>query len=698
MLACSEFQRFASACSPGDLPPEVHAHLSSCQSCAAVAQIVSTPYAAQPIPSADSARDAAWFSRRGLLKTGLAGLFAGLTMRVRRALGSKPTPGSSIHVSADAPVEFIVVGSGAGGGPLACRLALAGHKVVLCEAGGDNEEFVNSVASVPFFAHGTIESPEIQWAYYVRHYADDERQRRDSKYVAAQDGIYYPRVGALGGCTLHAYLFDVYPSNSDWDHIADLTGDPSWKADNMRKYFQRLERCLYVEPEPGNPSRHGFKGWQTTEMPDPKDFAQDKNALRILRSAFEELGLSVPSVFRKYFRAKLDPNDWRVQENREGIYNTPLFTENGRRRGPRDFIKETAAALPNNLIVKTHTLVTRILFDGTTAIGIEYLEGEHLYSADPNVSPEEAGPRKKMYASREVILSAGTFNSPQILKLSGIGPKEELDKHGIEVLVDLPGVGENLQDRYEVSVLTEMNKDFTYYNTCRPGQVDDPCYAQWLQGEGPYTGIGTPNTILIKSDVASQNGRPDPDLFIINGAAAFKGYYPGYSLDIAKVTNQFVWVVLKGHTLNRAGTVKLRSADPRDTPVINFHYFDEGSDKTLEDLAAMVEGIEFARRMNTRIEDISTGEMIPGPQAKSREDLAEFVRNEAWGHHAASTNKIGPQEDPMAVVDGDFRVHGTRNLRIVDASVFPRIPGYFILAPIYMISEKASDVILKSAE
>ncbi len=247
-------------------------------------------------------------------------------------------------------------------------------------------------------------------------------------------------------------------------------------------------------------------------------------------------------------------------------------------------------------------------------------------------------------------------------------------------------------------MLTEMQSDFTYYSTCRPGQVVDPCYAQWLQGEGPYTGIGTPNTILRKSEIARQNKRPDPDLFIINGAAAFKGYYPGYSLDIAGTTNQFVWVILKGHTLNRAGTVKLRSADPRDTPVINFHYFDEGSDETLEDLTAMVEGVEFARRMNKRIADISNGELIPGPQAESREDLAEFVRNEAWGHHAASTNKIGPREDPMAVVDGDFRVYGTRNLRVVDASVFPRIPGYFILTPIYMISEKASDVILASAK
>jgi choline dehydrogenase len=144
--------------------------------------------------------------------------------------------------------------------------------------------------------------------------------------------------------------------------------------------------------------------------------------------------------------------------------------------------------------------------------------------------------------------------------------------------------------------------------------------------------------------------------------------------------------------------VKLNSADPRDTPLINFHYFEEGSDSSGEDLAALVDSIEFARQMNenTLVKDISKFEVLPGSLAQSREEIAQFVRNEAWGHHASCSNKMGPADDPLAVVDGDFRVHGTQNLRIVDASVFPRIPGYFILMPIYMISEKATDVILAS--
>jgi choline dehydrogenase len=163
------------------------------------------------------------------------------------------------------------------------------------------------------------------------------------------------------------------------------------------------------------------------------------------------------------------------------------------------------------------------------------------------------------------------------------------------------------------------------------------------------------------------------------------------------VENQFSWTVLKAHTRNRAGTVKLRSADPRDTPEINFHYFTEGSDIEGEDLESVIKGVEFVRRMNAHIADISQ-EVIPGAKVRSREEIIKFIESEAWGHHASCSNKMGALNDPIAVVDSEFCVRGVRNLRVVDASVFPRVPGYFIVTPIYMISEKASDVILASAE
>src|SRR5262249_7805333 len=173
----------------------------------------------------------------------------------------------------------------------------------------------------------------------------------------------------------------------------------------------------------------------------------------------------------------------------------------------------------------------------------------------------------------------------------------------------------------------------------------------------------------------------------------FTGYYPGYSAVFERYRNRFTWAVLKAYTNNRAGRVTLQSSDPRKWPRIDFHYFAEGSDRDGADLDAVVDGVQFVREMNRTLGAVK--EISPGPKYDTPERLREFIQNEAWGHHASCTNRIG--SDDGAVLDSRFRVRGTDGLRVVDASVFPRIPGYFIVTAVYMISEKASDVLIEDA-
>jgi len=189
-------------------------------------------------------------------------------------------------------------------------------------------------------------------------------------------------------------------------------------------------------------------------------------------------------------------------------------------------------------------------------------------------------------------------------------------------------------------------------------------------------------------------GLPLPHAIAVPGR--FEGYYPGYSRESVRKKNLLTWTILKAHTQNRGGFVRLRTADPRDVPEINFKYFDEGTDGAGTDLEAVVDGVEFVRKICAHNRAIKA-EIIPGPQVGTREEIARFVRDHAWGHHASCSNPMGRASDPNAVVDSTFSVIGVQNLRVVDASVFPRIPGFFIVTPIYMIAEKASEIILDKA-
>ena len=189
-----------------------------------------------------------------------------------------------------------------------------------------------------------------------------------------------------------------------------------------------------------------------------------------------------------------------------------------------------------------------------------------------------------------------------------------------------------------------------------------------------------------------------PDIFCLALLGLFRGYFPNYSALFAENLNYLTGGCAEAHTNNCAGRVKLTPSDPRDTPIINFHYFDEGNDDRGEDIAAVVEGIRFVRKITQYFKDkkLIAQEELPGDSVQSDEELKAFARARAWGHHASSTCAIGRREQG-GVLTSDFRVHGTQGLRVVDASVFPRIPGFFIVSAVYMIAEKAADVISADA-
>ncbi len=711
--------------------------------------------------------------------------------------------------------DFVVVGSGAGGAPLAANLAEAGFTVLVLEAGHDplldHGPVTRAHSEVPAFHGQASIDRNLSWDFHVKHYDTSLNVPADSKHVAGK-GVLYPRASAVGGCTSHHAMITMLPHNSDWDRIREITGDASWSSDHMRSYYeprghgfhvQRWLRPTFADPRVALRDRQLLKlllvsalhaALHVADEQGQRDhldrlaeagrrFLQFVETLRgrvagvVLVARFRAIVLDLRAALAAYqlarvglragvplsvdqqrahdlFRAALDSvfedlldvfqNQREVQDlvvelfhahdpnsadllrrNLPGIYATPVAIRDGRRHGPRERLLDVAARFPGRLRLQKGAFVTKLnLVRNGEAGPVRVASVEYCVTdaRNPVYRASRAGQDtsipdgslRTVNVAREAILCAGAFNTPQLLMLSGVGPAEHLRARGITPVLPLAGVGRNLQDRYEVTVVSEFPQDFRILNPdCDFASPAGPCYERWRDhGDGVYATNGVTLGIVLKSRQAAADA--PPDLFVFGIPGDFHGYYPDYGNDLVRNEparrnrRRFTWAILKGHTRNRTGVVELATTNPLDKPTIQFNYFGDQFDQTNPDLLAMQEAFEFVRRMNQQMAGLHAPEVAhpvsytrpEGPFTRvpqTAQEIRSHVMKEAWGHHACGTCKMGVASDASAVVDSRFKVFGTSNLRIVDASVFPEIPGFFIALPIYMISEKASQVIRDDA-
>ncbi|KXN64812.1 alcohol oxidase, partial [Conidiobolus coronatus NRRL 28638] len=545
--------------------------------------------------------------------------------------------------------DYIVVGAGPTGIMTAMGLAKAGFSTLIIEAGTDN---VSLNTTVPGLNFQSLEDEEIAWNYHVKHYPENTGKRQS---------VLYPRSSGVGGCSIHNAMIHVMANSRDFKQMVDLTKDEGWSEESFRKYYNRITFTDMMDVVPVMKVMNHFGPLNMANLlsPDLKLIDVIEQIVgKSLLTSFTSKGLNQLSEAGK---AMTD-----IVGDMQVPYNADPIAHGGSRYGVREHLLE-AKNLP--ITIWTNTLVSKVILDNERrAIGVEYLKGKHLYRASPRSSQSDSGTPGVVHCRKEVILSAGTFNTPQILMLSGIGDTEHLRQKGIKPLINLPGVGKNLHDRYEVSVNYELDSNFKVTEKClySTDASKDPCLKQFLEeGRGPYASNGILSSRLSKSS----DNLEEADLFTLTAAAYFTGYRAGMLEDILNKKNTMTMLVLKAHGNNRAGKVQLNSKNPRDMPDINFNYFEEGADK---DLPAIVKGIKDARQ---RLGSLNSGvrELLPGPQVKTDDQIKEYVKNTAWGHHACGTSRMGT--DKMSVIDTKFRVHGVSGLRVADLSIFPNLPG-----------------------
>ncbi|MFA1611658.1 GMC family oxidoreductase [Halobellus rubicundus] len=508
--------------------------------------------------------------------------------------------------------DYIIVGGGAAGCTLAHRLTEDPSVEVLLLESGNPEENRTAVKD-PTRVWDLLGS-DIDWGFET-----EPQPGLNGRSIA------WPRGKALGGSTVINGMAYVRGHAYDFDNWADL-GNDGWGYDDLLPYFKRSEN-LTAE---GDAEYHGTDGPLTVSRgEEPNDLDQT------LIEAAEEVG----------FERNTDFNGER--QTGVGLYHSTI-ADGHRHSTAAAFIKPILDR--DNLHIETGAHVTELTFSGDTATGVVYNKG---WTSDQAAIAEDG----------EVVLSAGAIQSPQLLMLSGIGPADHLEEHDIDVKVDLPGVGRNLQDHLRVDVAFETTEEVE--------SVTDKA------GRGSRY-----DRVSVGAFKRSDPDPPAPDMQF--------GMAPGLSPQ--NPGSGYAITVLPLRPTSR-GRLTLTSDDPFDHPKIDPNYL-----STEKDVDDFVTCVRWARKIGEAdaLADIRDEEHRPGPDAESDEAIAEYIRNHAvTGYHATCTAKMG--DDEMAVVDDDLRVHGLNSLRVIDASVMPQITSGNTNAPTIAIAEKGADL-LKEAQ
>jgi len=455
--------------------------------------------------------------------------------------------------------------------------------------------------------------------------------------------FFWPRGKALGGSSAVNAMIYTRGHRWDYDHWAAL-GNAGWDYDSVLPFFKKSE-CQ----QRGADDYHGTRG--TMHVVDTNFHFPPSEAFM---EAAQQAG----------FTRNRDLN----AGSQDGLdFFQVTQTPDGKRCHAGESFLKPAISRPN-LTVITGAHVLKILFQDKKAAGVEYVHQKK---------------KKKPFtinAKKEVILSAGVVNSPQILKLSGIGPEKELSDFNIPVVHNLPGVGENVQDHPDV-ILRYLDKSKTAFSTT-PGPYTFTFLSRYFSKKPPFIYTPTDAGGFVKSDPSE----PIPDLQLQFAAVRMQPH--GHGLFTA---GKFGYVLHVCHMRPKSrGKIKLRSSDPFDPPRIETHYFDDETE-----LDALVKGVKIARDILSRpaMEAFNGGEEVPGPLVQTDDDIREFIKRKMETvYHTAGSCKMG--NDPQAVVDSTLRVHGLENLRVIDSSIMPTITGSNIHGPTVMIAEKGAHMIL----